>query len=124
LPYCIGITAPGTAHSGDTLTLDIQYKCLLDAQVCAQTKLTFRLDWPRGGSLVDFSPAADFATDGSSPDAGFTVHGVEGQAQMTFKLADQFAGDFGVGIILTGSGLNYRWPDGCPNEEPGTHVTE
>ncbi len=123
LPYCITVDAPATAHSGDTITLDFHYKCLLDAAVCAESNVPFRVDWlPGSAFLVSPSSGATPAPGAGSNVSGIVAHGLEGQAEVTVKLAQDFTGNFGVTIYMTGSGLNYRWPEGCPEAEPGTNV--
>lgn len=124
LPYCVTVSAPATAHSGDTVTLDFHYTCLLDADVCARTNVPFRVDWlPGRASLVSPSSGMTPRPALTPTVSGIVAHGTEGHAEMTFKLAQDFTGNFGVTIYMTGSGLNYRWPDGCPTQEPGTQVT-
>ncbi len=122
LPYRVVVTGPDTAHSGDEVTYEIQYQCVLDAHVCAQTAVTFRMDWPPALSLIGFSPAAGLDPRHGPTDGGLNLYGPGGTDQITFRIAAGFTGDVGVGISLTGSGLYYRWPDG--SGEVTTHVTE
>jgi hypothetical protein len=112
LPYRVTISGPDTAHPGDKVTYEIHYQCLFDAQLCDHTRLTLRLDWPEGGSLIGFSPAADMPTPLGLPAAAVTLHGAGGADEATFRIADGFRGDFWLGIRLTGNSLDYRWPDG------------
>jgi hypothetical protein len=120
LPYRVIISGPDTAHPGDQVTYEIQYQCVLGAQVCDNTRLTLRLDWHKGGSLIDFSPPADAPS--LSPSAtGVTFHGVAGVDQATFRIADGFDGDFWLAISMTGTTKPYSWPEGTMDQVT-THI--